>query len=200
MSELKADQVTRLLNALARGETACEQKLVDMLYDELRELAERELARVPAERTLQATALAHEVYLRLLGEGRRNFEDRRHFYFAAARAVHDILVERARRRASLRRGGAWRPVDLEHLDVAVDAAPEDLLALEEALQRLEKDDPRKRRIVELRFFGGLTAEQTAMALDMPLRSLEREWHYIRARLHRELSDGRAAEATRAPEA
>lgn len=196
MSRLPSDDVTQMLDALAWGEPAAKERVAHLLYGELRAMAERELARAPAERSLQPTALVHEVYLRLVGEGARSFDNRRHFYFAAARAMHDILVERARRSGALRRGGAWQAIDLASLEVAIEAEPEALLALEEALERLGRDDPRKRRIVELRFFGGLTSEQAAVVLDMPLRTLEREWRYIRARLHRELSDPDPPQAVR----
>jgi RNA polymerase sigma factor (TIGR02999 family) len=124
----------------------------------------------------------------VVGAGYLGWYTRPHFFSAAARALHLILGARARRRGSLRAGGAWRSVDLEGLELASEAPAEGLLALEEALERLDADDPNKRRIVELRFFGGLSAEDAAMAMGMPLRTLEREWRYIRARLYRELSE------------
>jgi RNA polymerase sigma factor (TIGR02999 family) len=140
----------------------------------------------------------HEAVARLLGSGRDGWANERQFFFSAARAMHDILVESARRRASLKRGGdgdgngGRRRVELEDSDVARLALPAgapttDILALHEALERLKQDEARWHEMVMLRFFAGLTAQETADAMGMPLRTLEREWRYVRARLHRELS-------------
>jgi RNA polymerase sigma factor (TIGR02999 family) len=128
----------------------------------------------------------HEAYLRLIGAEHLPWENRRHFFFAAARAMRDILVEQARRKAALKRGGDRKRVKAENLAVPIEAPAEDMLALNEALARLEADDPRKHQIVLLRFFAGLTEEETAQVMDISLRTVQREWRYIRARLHRDL--------------
>ncbi len=180
-------RVTQILQAIQGGDLEARDDLLPLLYSELRTLAAAQMSRVAPGQTLQATALVHEAYLRLFGGKDPGFENRRHFLFAAARAMHDILVEQARRKAALRRGGAWKRTETEHLVLAIEAPAEDMLALDEALTRLEKDDLRKYQIVQLRFFAGLTAEETAEALEISLRTVEREWSYIRARLHQELS-------------
>lgn len=178
--------VTHILQEIRGGDEAAADRLLPVVYDELRRVAGAAMAKQRPGHTLQATALVHEAYLRLMGKD-VGWENRRHFFFAAARAIQDILVEQARRKAALKRGGDRKRVDALDLVVAADAPSEDLLALDEVLQRLRKEDERKYQIVQLRFFAGLTSEETAAALDIPLRSFEREWAYIKARLHRDLS-------------
>jgi RNA polymerase sigma factor (TIGR02999 family) len=177
-----------MLRAARRGDEEAAAELLPIVYDELRKLADSWMARKPPGQTLQATALVHEAYLRLVGDEDGEWENRRHFFFAASRAMHDILVEEARRKASLKRGGGRRRVSPENLVVAFEAPGEDILALDEALGRIERDDPRKHSIVLLRFFAGLTAEETAKVMDLSLRTVEREWRFIRARLHKELTE------------
>lgn len=186
--------VDELLLAMRNGDDAAVEQLMPIVYDELRRVAGAAMARVAPGNSLQPTALVHEAYMRLLGGGDEGWESRRHFFFAAARAMHDILVEQARRRAALKRGGDRKRVNSEDLVVAIEAPVEDMIALDEALQRLRTEDERKYQIVELRFFAGLSMEETAAAMDTPLRSLEREWAFIRARLHRDLSSAGGAEA------
>lgn len=166
------------------------------LYRSLRAIAAGALSRLRPGGTLQTTALVHEAYLRLVGKGPMNFDGRRAVFLAAARAMHDILVEQARARASLKRGGGRRRLsaDVPGLLVApIDVPAEDLLALSEELEVLGREDPEKHRIVQLRFFAGLTAEQTAAVMGLSTRTIERHWRYIRARLHRALSERSAAE-------
>ena len=139
-------------------------------------------------------AAAVEQLMRLMGGGDEGWENRRHFFFAAARAMHDILVEQARRNAALKRGGDRKRIDATDLVVAIEAPVENMIALDEALQRLRTEDERKYTIVQLRFFGGLSMQETAAAMDTPLRSLEREWTFIRARLHRDLSSAGGTES------
>jgi RNA polymerase sigma factor (TIGR02999 family) len=192
-------RVTRLLHQTtfaprgaaraATGDAGASADLVPAVYGELRRMA-AELARAAPHVTLPPTALVHEAYLRLVGKGEMAWESRRHFFFAAARALHDILVEEARRKAALKRGGGRQRVDLERLSLAREAPAEDLLALDEALCKLEREDPRKAQLVRLRFFAGLPAEETAAVMGIPLRTLEREWRYVRARLHRDLGGQR----------
>ena len=145
------------------------------------------MSRLPPGQTLQPTALVHEAYVRLVADPTASWESRRHFFFAASRAMRQILVEAARRKGSLKRGGGRRRVDAADGLAAIQAPVDDVIALDAALERLEQDDEPKYRIVMLRFFAGLTMDETARVMDLSLRSVEREWRYIRARFHRELA-------------
>jgi RNA polymerase sigma factor (TIGR02999 family) len=161
-----------------------------LVYDELRRLARREIRRELEPQTLQTTALVHEAYLRLVGDEERTFGDRAHFFGAAARAMRQILVDRARARQSQKRGGAARRVPLESVELAdLDADPDRFLALEAALSRLERFDERKARIVMLRFFAGLSIAQTASVLEVSATTVKDEWGFARAWLFREISEG-----------
>ena len=145
------------------------------------------MAKVPPGQTLQATALVHEAYLRLVGDDDPGWNSRGHFFGAAARAMRDILVEQARRKASLKRGGdRRREGDAADLAIAIDAPASDLLALDELLERLEEQDPRKAQVVMLRFFAGLTNPQIAEILGVSLPTVERDWRFARSWLQREL--------------
>ena len=173
---------------IERPETA--QALPD-LYRSLRELAARALSRLRPGGTLQTTALVHEAYIRLVGKGSMDHEGQREFFLSAARAMHDILVEQARAKAAMKRGGGRRrertdPAGL--LAAPIDAPAEDLLELHAELEALEREDPEKHRIVQLRFFAGLTAEQTGAVMGLSTRTVERHWRYIRARLHRAITE------------
>ncbi len=179
------EEVTRLLQAIGKGEAAADEKLLSRIYDELRAIARAELAGKPHQ-SLGPTALVHEAFLRLLGREDANFENRRRFFFVAARAMRDVLVERSRRQHALKRGGDWRRGELEDLSLVVEDPGIDVLALEEALEKLRQFDERKYEIVQLRFYGGLTAEETAEVLEVSLSSIERDWRFIRARLQHEL--------------
>lgn len=183
--------VTRLLRAAAAGDEGAADQVISLVYAELRRMAATAMARAAPAATLQATALVHEAYLRLIGQQETTWESRRHFFFAAARAMHDILVEQARRRAALKRSSVGRRIDLDRLCLAHETPVDELLALDEALQRLEREDPRKAQLVQLRFFAGLRAEETAAVMGVPLRTLEREWRYVRARLYRDLGGQRS---------
>ena len=166
------DEVTRLLRAIGRGEAGADEELFARLYRELHELARGTLG-PRAEHTLPPTALVHEAYLRLLGRDEASFANRRNFFFAAARAMRDILVERARRRAAEKHGGAHVRAELDEELAAREGADVDVLALEEALADLEAEDARKRQLVELRFYAGLSAEETAELLGVSVRTVER---------------------------
>jgi RNA polymerase sigma factor (TIGR02999 family) len=179
--------VTVMLQAVAEGDPNAAAQLLPLVYAELRALAEFHMRKTPPGQTLQATALVHESYLRLVGKEDQSWENRGHFFFAAARAMRDILVEQARRKATLKRGKGRRRVDVSKLEIATDAPADDLLALDDVLQRLEQDDPGKHRLVMLRFFAGLTAEESALALDVSVRTVERDWRFIKAKLHKELT-------------
>lgn len=189
LADLSEQPVTLMLQAAGRGDEQAAARLLPVVYDELRRIANAWMARKAPGQTLQPTALVHEAYVRLIGKTPEpDWQSRRHYFMAAARAMRDILVEEARRKAALKRGGDRKRVDADALQVAFETPPEDMLALNEALERLERDDPRKHQIVLLRFFGGLTAQETARVMDTPLRTVEREWRYIRARLRKELTE------------
>jgi len=146
------------------------------------------MAKTPPGNTLQPTALVHEAFLRLIGSDQPNWDSRGHFFAAAAQAMRQILVEQARRKASAKHGGGRKRVDVERAEPVIEPPAEDLLALEEALTRLEQADRRKGRIVMLRYFAGLTTEETAAALGVSVPTVEREWRFIRTFLYTLLSD------------
>jgi RNA polymerase sigma factor (TIGR02999 family) len=179
--------ITQVLHAAAHGDSGAAARLLPLVYDELRALAGARMRDTPPGQTLQATALVHEAYLRLLGSGDSSWTNRGHFFYAAARAMRDILVEEARRKATLKRGGDRARVDLRDVVISIETPADDMLALDEVLARLEREDPRKHRLVMLRSFAGLSAEEAAQALDISLRTVERDWRYIKAWLHKELS-------------
>jgi RNA polymerase sigma factor (TIGR02999 family) len=183
------DEVTRILSAIERGDEQAAEHLLPLVYDELRKLAAQKLAREKPGQTLQATSLVHEAYLRLVGTGDPGWSGRGHFFAAAAEAMRRILVEAARRKQRLRHGGGGHRLDLEDVDLADAAPPEDLLALDEALELLARKDPGAARLVQLRYFAGLTMEEAATALGIPLRTAERNWTYARTWLHRMISRG-----------
>jgi RNA polymerase sigma factor (TIGR02999 family) len=161
--------------------------LVPLLYEELRRLAQARIARLGPDQTLSPTELVHETYLRISSGQEYDFEGRRHFFFAASRAMRDILVERVRHKASLKRGGGYLRVAIDGVDVMVAAPREDLLDVDRALAKLERECPDRARVVELIYFGGLTAPETAEVMGMSLATVERRWSYARAWLRRELS-------------
>ncbi len=177
-------QVTQLLEAIESGQDGAEGDLLMLVYGELRSLAASHMRREPAGHTLQATALVHEAYMRLVGAPGSQWASRGHFFGAAAQAMRRILVERHRRVNSAKRGGGHKRVDAERLDAITlpgdgdDAL--DLLALDEALTKLEEKDPDMARVVMLRFFAGLSVEETAQAMEISPRTVMREWSVARA--------------------
>jgi RNA polymerase sigma factor (TIGR02999 family) len=180
--------VTQLLEAIGRGEPQRARELLPIVYEELRRLADARLAREAKGQTLQATALVHEAYLRLVGDGDGPaWENRGHFFAAAAEAMRRILVESARRKRRLRHGGGLGRVDLDQVARFGDDASGDLLALHEALDQLAAEEPVVADVVKLRYFAGLTAEQAALALGLSLRTANRHWAYARAWLYRRLN-------------
>jgi len=179
--------VTELLSALGAGDQRAAADLLPLVYEELRKLAQSRMLKEPAQ-TLQPTALVHEAYLRLVGDSdRAKWNGRGHFFGAAAQAMRRIMVERARGNARLKRGGDRRRVSLEDNAVATESGGEDLVELDAALNRLEAHDPRKAQVVMLRYFAGLTVEETAAALDLSPAMIKKEWTVARAWLHRELA-------------
>ncbi|HVS38514.1 MAG TPA: ECF-type sigma factor [Gemmataceae bacterium] len=186
MTDEPKSDATALLQAAQAGDESAAARLLPLVYEELRKLARARMARRPAGDTLQPTALVHEAYLRLLGKADLQLEGRRHFFFAAARAMRDILVERARSKAGPKRGGGRLRVELNEDAAAAEPPSEDLLALNEALSELEKEDPLKAQIVQLRYFAGMTAEEAARVLGLSERTLHRQWRFIKAWLRRRL--------------
>ncbi|MHC5113885.1 MAG: ECF-type sigma factor [Planctomycetota bacterium] len=183
-----ANAVTQALRAAAGGDRDAAQRLLPLLYDELRRLAAARMGRLAPGQTLQPTALVHEAYMRVVGEADPGWDGRGHFFAAAARAMRNIIVDQARRRAALKRGGGRVRMPLDDADLAIQPPREDVLALDEAMKRLEADDPRKGEIVNLRYFAGLTVEETAASLGVSVGTVEREWRYIRSWLHTQLCD------------
>ncbi len=179
-------EVTRILQSGIEDEASVEA-LLPLVYAELRQLAAAWLRKTPPGNTLQATALVHEAFVRLVRVPELRWQNRRHFFFAAARAMRDILVEQARHKATQKAGGGRRRVQLDALVIAIDTPADEMLALDEALQRLRDEDDRRYQLVMLRFFAGLTAEQAARALGVTTRTVERDWQLARARLHRLLT-------------
>lgn len=180
--------ITELLDRARDGDLPAIEQLVPLVYAELRRIAARSLRRERPGHTLQATALVHEAYLRLFGDQRLSFQNRSHFLGIAARSMRQILVEHARARDAAKRGGERRRVTLDEAVAAIGAQEIDLLAVDEALDRLAAVNAQHARIVELRFFGGLTNEETAAALGVSPATVKRAWTVARAWLFRELSD------------
>lgn len=178
--------VTRILEDLDQGRVQAAAELMPLVYRELRRLAAWHLANEQPGQTLQATALVHEAYLRLVGKENPNWNGRRHFFGAAAEAMRRILIENARRKKRLKRGADMERVELDGLDLPAPLPDDELIALDEALDRLAQNDPRAAELVKLCFFVGLTQEQAARELDVSLSTVERTWAYARAWLYREI--------------
>jgi len=184
--------VTRILNAIERGDAGATDELLPLVYEELRLLAAQKLSHETPGQTLQATALVHEAYLRLVGDEPQNWQSRGHFFGAAAEAMRRILVDHARQKKSQKHGAGHQRVALEGLEVAGDEPPAQLLRLDEALTKLAQQDPEVAELVKLRYFGGLTLEQAAEIKGISRRTAGRYWSYARLWLFREVTteDGR----------
>ena len=181
------EHVTRILAAAAAGTPGAADELLPVVYEELRRLAHRRMAHERPGQTLQPTALVHEAYLKLVGNPDMEWKNRGHFFGAAARAMRQILVDRARRKAAVKRGGDRARVDLDPVELAVlEQVPDAILSLEVGLERLQAIDPRKHDIVMLRYFSGLTIEQTAAALGLSKTTVKDEWQFARAWLVAEI--------------
>lgn len=189
MAEADTKTVTWLLNAAQEGDLGASAQLLPLVYDELRRLARARLSHERPGQTLQPTALVHEAFLRLVGTEDQRWDSRAHFFGAAARAMRQILIDRARRKAAEKHGGDRDRVDMDDSEIAIAAPSIDLLALDEALDKLESQDARKAKIVELRYFAGFNEEETAKILGVTSRTIQREWRYIRTWLHREIAGG-----------
>lgn len=182
------NEVTRILDALARGDPTSTNDLLPLVYEELRRLAAARLAREKPGQTLGATALVHEAYLRLVGDQQeRPWENRRHFFGAAAEAMRRILIDRARRKQTPRHGGGWQRVPLDDSQ-RMEEPTVDVLALDEVLTRLAQKQPLKAELVKLRFFAGLTMPEAAQLLGISLATAERYWTFARSWLFAELAE------------
>ncbi len=179
---------TDILQALEQGDPTAAEELLPLVYGELRKLAACKLAQQSPDQTLQPTALVHEAYLKLLGDGSHAWADRRHFFFAAAETMRHILVDRARRKAAGRHGGGWLRVDLSEMVAACETTDENILLLNEALEKLAAHDGPTAELVKLRFFGGLTFAQAAAVLGLSERTAKRMWTYARAWLFEEIQN------------
>jgi RNA polymerase sigma factor (TIGR02999 family) len=180
--------VTRILNAIEQGDARATEELLPLVYDELRLLAAQRLSQERPGQTLQATALVHEAYIRLVGAEARNWDSRGHFFTAAAEAMRRILVENARHKRSIKSGGDRKRLDFNEAVIATenDPSPDDLIALDEALGKLSEKDKIKADLIKLRYFAGLTIEQTAELLGISAATAKRYWTYARAWLIREV--------------
>jgi RNA polymerase sigma factor (TIGR02999 family) len=181
--------VTHILNAIEQGDRQAAAQLLPLVYDELRRLAAQKLAREAPGQTLQATALVHEAYLRLVDVAQaQNWNSRGHFFVAAAEAMRRILIERARRRATHKHGGDHRRLELDQVELTRDDQSQRLLDLDEALDALERHDAQAAQLVKLRYFAGLTHQQAAEALGLGRRAADRLWALARAWLYRQIAD------------
>jgi len=173
-------EITLVLEAVGRGEDCAAEELLPLVYAELRRHASARMARESAGQTLQPTALVHEAWLRMFGDGDRRWQNRAHFFGAAAQAMRRILIENARRKSRLKRGGNQMRVDVEQDELVETTADEKILLIDDALEKLEAQDPEKARVVVLKFFGGLTNQQVAESLAVTERTIERHWAYAKA--------------------
>jgi RNA polymerase sigma factor (TIGR02999 family) len=181
------NEVTRILSAIEQGDPQAAERLLPLVYDELRRLATQKMVQEKPGQTLQATALVHEAYLRLVGvQKEQRWDNRGHFFAAAAEAMRRILINRARDKKRGKRGGERRRVDLDRIEIALDTSDEQLIALDEALSQLAVEDPDAARLVNLRFFAGLTLKDAAVSLGLAPRTAERQWAYARAWLYARL--------------
>lgn len=181
--------VTKILNAIEQGDERAVDKLLPAVYDELRRLAAWKLSQERPGQTLQATALVHEAYIRLVGSEAQSWKSRTHFFTAAAEAMRRILIENARRKQALKHGGGQQRVDIDAAQFAIEQPSEDLIALNEALKKLAKENKIEADLVKLRYFAGLTCKQAAELLGISLSTANEHWAYARARLRLEIAKG-----------
>ena len=180
-------EVTRILSAIEQGDPSAAEQLLPLVYDELRKLAAQKLAQEKPGQTLEATALVHEAYIRLVDVDRvQQWDSRGHFFAAAAEAMRRILVDRAREKGREKRGGKMKKVDIDAIDLASSATPGQLIAIDDALAKLAINDPAAARLVELRYFAGLTVAEAGRTIGISTATAYRHWKYARAWLHSEL--------------
>jgi RNA polymerase sigma factor (TIGR02999 family) len=176
--------ITLILQAVGRGEQPASESLLPLVYDELRRLAAARMASESAGQTLQPTALVHEAWIQLVGEGGRSWENRAHFFGAAADAMRRILIDKARRKSRLKHGGGQARLDVDDLELAETTPDDNVLLINEALEKLEAEDTEQARVVVLKFFGGLTNLEVAETLGLAGRTVDRQWACAKARLFR----------------
>ena len=183
--------ISSMLRLWSSGDTAAFDRLMPLVYDELHRMALRYMAGERSHVSLQATGLVNEVCLRLLGWEQSRWQNRQHFFGASAQMMRHVLVDIARRRGAERRGGSAVHIPLDGIDVPVPERHSDLVAVDQALEKLASEDPRKASVIELRFFGGMSMEETAHTLGVSTRTVHSDWAFARAWLYRELTEGRA---------
>jgi RNA polymerase sigma factor (TIGR02999 family) len=188
VSDPSPSQVTQILGEVQAGQPQAAERLLPLVYEQLRAIARRNMQQERAAHTLEATALVHEAYLRLVGDQPVGWDSRGHFYVAAAEAMRRILIEHARSRGRVKRGGERKRVPLTVVDLAADDDSDQIMAVDEAFRRLEQEDPDAAKVVRLRFYAGLSVEDTAAALGISPRTVAREWTYARAWLHGVLAE------------
>jgi RNA polymerase sigma factor (TIGR02999 family) len=186
----ETDQITQVLQAIGRSEVGAAAELLPLVYGELRQLAAARMARESSAQTLQPTALVHEAWLRLVADKERTWENRAHFFGAAAEAMRRILIENARRKSRLKHGGGQARLDIEDLELAETPPDDNILLINEALEHLEAEDAGLARIVILKFFGGLTIQEVAESLQLSERTADRHWAYAKAWLFRYIREQR----------
>lgn len=191
MADGSRDELTQILQDARGGDEAAANRLLPLVYDELRLLAGSYFRNQNSDHTLQPTALVHEAYVRLINSDTAGWNDRAHFFAVAATAMRQILIDHARRKGADKRGGSWKQVSMDHASDRADFGSNlDLLALDDAMRRLSEKSPRKAQVVELRVFGGLTCDETAAVLGISSKAAEADWYGARAWLRRELNDER----------
>ena len=184
--------ITQILTAAAGGDPEAASRLIPLVYDQLRALARAQMRGRAAGQSLQPTDLVHEAYLRILGEGNHVYANRRHFFFAAGRAMRDILIEQARSKDSRKRGGDRQRVELDSREFAIQPPLDNILDLDRALSKLSRESPERADVVILRYFAGLSLEETAELLEVSVPTITRRWNYVRAWLRHELESGAAS--------
>lgn len=188
LSGERMGDATQLLTAVEQGDPTASEKLLELLYEELRRLATSKMAREAPGQTLQPTALVHEAWLRLVGSENPRFENRAHFFSAAAEAMRRILIDRARRKLTMRHGGSFERVDLDGQDLAAPGPDEQLLAVHEVLNNLTTDHPVQAEVVKLRYFVGMTNEETAQALGISIATVKNYWTFARTWIFNEIKN------------
>ena len=180
------EDATSMLNAMEMGDTHAAEKLLTLVYDELRKLAAFKMSQEAPGQTLQPTALVHEAWLRLIGSGNQKFQNRAHFFSVAAEAMRRILIDRVRRKRAQRHGGGCERVEFEELDIAAPDPDDELLAVHEALEKLANEHPRQAELVKLRYFAGMTNEEVASLLGISVSTAKADWVFSRAWLYKEI--------------
>jgi RNA polymerase sigma-70 factor (ECF subfamily) len=194
MTDADHSNVTRLLKDVGHDadkntdKESATNELLSVVYQQLRQIAQQRMGNERADHTLQATALVHEVFIKLVGDNDISWESRGHFFSAAAQAMRRILIDHARKNNALKRGGEFKKIPMSVVDLAANTDPQQVIALDEAMDRLEQEDPRAASIVRLRFYAGLDVAETADALGLSERTVMRDWAFARAKLFQELTD------------